>query len=170
VRLRRTTVDDRDLLELWQSGEYTGEFNDFGLGRRPVRKAIEENALVSDQGGTLIVELIANGKPIGTASWHTVRYGPNSESAAWNIGINLIPEARGHGYGGETQRLLADHLIATTSINRIEAATDVDNTAEQRALEKAGFSREGVLRGAQYRAGAWHDLVIYALVRKSDLQ
>jgi RimJ/RimL family protein N-acetyltransferase len=72
---------------------------------------------------------------------------------------------RGLGYGSLAQRLLTDYLFATTSVNRIEAGTDVENLAEQRSLEKAGFIREGVLRGAQYRADAWHDLVIYAVVR-----
>ena len=74
---------------------------------------------------------------------------------------------RGHGFGSLAQRLLVDYLFATTSVNRIEASTDVDNLAEQRALEKAGFVREGVLRGAQYRASAWHDLAIYAVVRNA---
>jgi RimJ/RimL family protein N-acetyltransferase len=50
-------------------------------------------------------------------------------------------------------------------VNRIEAQTDVDNVAEQRALEKAGFHREGVARGAQFRAGAYHDLVTYSRLR-----
>ena len=165
VRLRRATVDDAELLELWQSVAYTGEFNDFGLQGRPVREAIQENGLVSGQGGTLIVEFVANRKPIGTVSWRAVRYGPTPESVAWNIGINLIPEARGHGFGSEAQRVLTDHLFATTPVNRIEAATDVDNVAEQRALEKAGFRHEGVLRGAQFRPGGWHDLMVYARVR-----
>lgn len=165
VRLRRATVVDATLLELWRAVEYSGEFNDFGVEGRPVREAILENGLVSGQGGTLIVERVANGTPIGTVSWRAVRYGPNPESVAWNIGISLIPEARGHGFGGEAQRILADHLFATTPVNRIEAATDVYNAAEQRALEKAGFRHEGVLRGAQYRAGGWHDLVVFARVR-----
>jgi len=43
--------------------------------------------------------------------------------------------------------------------------TDIDNEVEQRALEKAGFAREGVLRGSQYRAGDWHDRVVFARVR-----
>ena len=37
--------------------------------------------------------------------------------------------------------------------------------AEQRALEKAGFSREGVLRSAQARADGRHDLVSYSILR-----
>ncbi len=55
-------------------------------------------------------------------------------------------------------RQVAEYLFATTNVNRVEASTDVDNLAEQRALEKAGFPREGVLRGAQFRSGAHHDL------------
>ena len=50
-------------------------------------------------------------------------------------------------------------------MNRIEAQTDVDNIAEQRSLEKAGFVREGTARGAQFRAGAYHDLVTYSILR-----
>jgi hypothetical protein len=33
-------------------------------------------------------------------------------------------------------------------------------------LEKAGYVREGTLRGAQYRAGAYHDLVYYSRLRR----
>lgn len=165
VRLRRATLDDAGLLELWQSVEYTGEFNDFGLPRRPVRDAIRETGLVGENGGTLVVESAVSGEPIGTVSWRMVRYGPNPESGAWNIGISLIPNARGKGLGTEAQRVLADHLFETTSANRVEAMTDIDNVVEQRSLEKAGFAREGVLNGSQYRAGGWHDLVVFARVR-----
>ena len=37
--------------------------------------------------------------------------------------------------------------------------------AEQRALEKAGFVQEGRVRGAQWRGGAWHDQLLYAVLR-----
>ena len=117
------------------------------------------------------VHLLASdpeGRPVGTVSWHGVMYGPNPESRGWNIGISLVPEARGQGFGGAVQRQLAERLFATTAANRVEATTDVENVAEQRALEKAGFSREGVQRGAQWRGGAWHDVVTYSITR-SDL-
>ena len=81
-------------------------------------------------------------------------------------GIELIPEARGHGYGSEAQAQLAAYLFATSDVNRVEAATDLENVAEQRSLEKAGFRREGVLRGSQFRAGRYHDLVYYAILRE----
>jgi len=51
------------------------------------------------------------------------------------------------------------------ALNRIEAATEVGNVAEQKALERAGFSREGVLRGIRRRGGAWRDEVLYSILR-----
>jgi RimJ/RimL family protein N-acetyltransferase len=89
-------------------------------------------------------------------------------SDTWQIGIELIPSARGQGLGTEAQRLIADWLFVTTPANRVEASTDVDNLPEQRSLEKAGYRREGVARGAQFRGGAYHDLVYYARLRADD--
>ncbi len=97
--------------------------------------------------------------------WATAR---TRNPSAWNVGIALIPEARGHGYGSEAQRLLAAYLFANTRVNRIEASTDVENIAEQRSLEKAGYVREGVARGSQFRAGAYHDLVTYSRLRDDE--
>lgn len=81
--------------------------------------------------------------------------------------MQLDPERtyRNKGYGSEAQRLLAEYLLQTFPIARVEAETDITNLAEQRALEKAGFVREGVLRKAQWRAGDWHDMVVYSRVR-----
>ena len=113
--------------------------------------------------GRLVVEL--DGVAVGDVSWHSVWYGPNSGSRALNIGISLAAAARGKGVGSRAQRMLAAHLFATTDVDRVEASTDVANVAEQRALEKAGFSREGVLRSAQARADGRHDLVSYSILR-----
>lgn len=101
----------------------------------------------------------------GQVTWHLVSYGPNSGSRAWNIGIGLAPASRGHGVGSVAQRLLAEWLLATTDVDRVEASTDIANLAEQRALEKAGFTREGVLRSAQERLDGRHDLYSYSLLR-----
>lgn len=154
VVLRQVTEHDLPLLDEWRGDpDAEGEFNDFALA--PTRSIVE--------GDHLLVE--ADGRPIGTVSWQEVRYGPNDESRAANIGIALIPEARGQGHGAVAQRMLARHLFSTTAVNRVEASTDVENIAEQKSLERAGFAREGVLRGAQFRAGGWHDLLGYACLR-----
>lgn len=102
---------------------------------------------------------------VGTMSWHATDYGPTRGSRAWNIGIALTPDARGQGIGSTAQRMLAQCLL--TFSERVEASTDISNIAEQRALERAGFTREGVLRSAQHRGdGLHHDLVLYSLVRR----
>ncbi|MGO8876498.1 MAG: GNAT family N-acetyltransferase [Acidimicrobiales bacterium] len=72
---------------------------------------------------------------------------------------------RGQGYGSEAQRQLAEYLFSTRLIERLEAATEVENVAEQHALETAGFSREGILRHTQFRAGQWRDTVLYSRLR-----
>lgn len=56
-------------------------------------------------------------------------------------------------------------MFAHTQFNRIEATTEITNVGEQRALEKAGFAREGILRGSTFRQGAWHDQVMYSVLR-----
>jgi RimJ/RimL family protein N-acetyltransferase len=171
VRLREATLADAELIDArnvdpaWQGG-----FNDFGpRERRSLADHLADGKrMVAPDRGQQIVERIADGENLGDVSWHAVRYGPNEESRALNIGIALVPAARGKGYGGEAQRLLAETLFEVFDIARVEASTDVDNVAEQRSLEKAGFTREGVLRGAQFRGGGYHDLVGYSMLR-SDL-
>jgi RimJ/RimL family protein N-acetyltransferase len=167
VRLRDVTLDDADLLDAWNADPAsTGEFNDFGGTPKPTdREALARGPLRNERNGQLIVELVAESKPIGIVGFHAVGYGPNDESRAWNIGIALLPDARGKGYGAEAQALFAAYLFETTEVNRVEAQTDVDNVAEQRSLEKAGFVREGTIRGSQFRAGAYHDLVAYSILR-----
>jgi RimJ/RimL family protein N-acetyltransferase len=57
------------------------------------------------------------------------------------------------------------YLFGHTRVNRVEAITEITNVGGQRALEKAGFTREGVLRGTTFRQGRWHDQVIYSVLR-----
>jgi RimJ/RimL family protein N-acetyltransferase len=125
------------------------------------RRQWAESGLLTDSGGTLMV--ICGAEQIGAVSWRKVPTG--QISYCWAIGIALAPEFRGRGYGSAAQRLLVQYLFAHTQVNRVEAITEITNVGEQRALEKAGFTREGILRGATYRAGRWHDQVIYSVLR-----
>lgn len=170
VRLRDVTLEDADLIDAWDADPAAkGEFNDFGIERDPVdRDVLARGPLRNEHNGHLIIERIADGRPIGSVGWHRVGYGPGPASGSWNIGIALVPEARGQGYGTEAQAQLAAYLFADSPVNRVEASTDVENLAEQRSLEKAGFVREGIQRGAQFRAGAYHDLVTYSRLRDDE--
>lgn len=167
IRLRDLTLADADVVDAWGADPAAiGEFNDFGRTPEPIdRAALERGPQRNERNGQLLIERVSDGRPLGTIGWHRAVYGPSAESDAWNIGIAIIPEARGRGYGAEAQAQLAAYLFATTTVNRVEAQTDVENVAERRSLEKAGFQREGIARGAQFRAGGFHDLVTYSRLR-----
>lgn len=61
-------------------------------------------------------------------------------------------------------------FIRHTAVNRVEAHTNVQNLAEQHALEKEGFAREGIVRGAQWRGGAYRRGVLYSRLRRDVAQ
>ncbi len=169
LRLRFVTHGEAPLLGSRYRHD-AGGFNDFGEPSKVVRPAGQpepppEGELRDPNNGMLWVEPVDGGEPIGTVQYRRIAYGPNEESMGWDIGIDLLAEARGQGYGAEAQRLLADWLFETTLANRVEAQTDAENVVEARSLEKAGFTRDGVLRGAQFRAGAYRDLVVFSRIR-----
>ncbi|WP_431913692.1 GNAT family N-acetyltransferase [Nonomuraea jabiensis] len=166
VRLRPVEEDDLPFLHrLTSDPDSTGEFQWYGFQNpHRMRARWQENGMLSDEGGILI---IANGdEQVGFLSWS--KQVANRASYYWEMGLIVAPEHRGQGHGTEAQRLLARYLFDHSTANRIEASTEVTNVAEQRALEKAGFTLEGVIRGAGFRAGQWHDGVRYSMIR-SDL-
>lgn len=71
-----------------------------------------------------------------------VRPAGNAEAAYW-----LLPEARGRSWGSRALRLVCDWGFQSLGLERIAVLADLDNLASQRTAEKAGFTRECVLRG-----------------------
>jgi len=136
-------------------------FDDFGP-RAP--RTTVPSAVLDDSGGLAVVD--DAGALAGYVSWHWNHWGPNAASRCPMIGVWLRPSARGQGIGRLAQRQLAELFFRHTATNRVEAHTDVENVAEQRALEAAGFQREGVARGAQWRDGAYRDGYLYAITRQ----
>ncbi|GII81148.1 alanine acetyltransferase [Sphaerisporangium rufum] len=163
MALRPVREDDLATIEdLQVNPERTGEFAWFGWRDvRAWRRRWEENGLLHPEQGTLMVVRAA--ESLGFVTWRTIHR--TTASTNLSIGIGMLPEARGHGYGTQAHRLIARYLFAHTLVHRIEADTEVENIAEQRALEKAGFVREGVTRSCAWRDGAWRDGVTYSLLR-----
>lgn len=166
VQLRPVRRGDLEILaEHVNDLDFKGEYNDFGLrDTEYFEQAFAQDGMLNPLNSTLVVTL-SDDQIIGTVSYRMVRYGGNEGSRTYSIGIGLDSEYRGKGYGVEAQQLLTDYLFSTYTIMRVEATTDVENLAEQRALEKAGFRREGVLRQAQWRSGMWHDVIMYSKLR-----
>ena len=69
---------------------------------------------------------------------------PNGHRA--DFGFVLARAYWGKGLMPEAISALVEVTLAQPSIYRLEATCDLDNKASARALEKAGLSREGVLR------------------------
>ncbi|MGI5237302.1 GNAT family N-acetyltransferase [Dactylosporangium sp. CA-139066] len=126
------------------------------------RRRFEEHRLITPDAGCLVVQVPEG--VAGVVTWCRVSYGVPAWSC-WNIGIQLLPEFRGRGLGGPAQQRLVAYLFDTTPVERVEAYTDVENVAEQRALERAGFTLEGTVRSAQFREGRWRTVHLYSVLR-----
>jgi RimJ/RimL family protein N-acetyltransferase len=155
--------EDLSVLERFLTDpEATGPFQWLGWsdpGRW--RRRWAQDGLLSDDGGQLMV--VTGTDRLGFVAWRKAV--TSRSSYCWNIGAQLLPEGRGRGVGTQAQRLLVRYLFAHTPVVRVEADTETQNIAEQRALEKCGFAREGVLRSTVFRDGQWRDIARYSLLR-----
>ena len=167
VTLRPLGPEDIPRLDRWRNDlEFQSEYGDFLSMHRRQTKSMERwqtNGLLGEDQGMLLICL--DDEPVGALQWHQVNYGPNEGSRALNIGVAVEPSLHGRGIGTRAQRQITEYLFAHTLAHRIEAITDVTNVGEQKALDRAGWTREGVLRGAQFRLGEWHDMVVYSRLR-----
>ncbi|MBP2704058.1 GNAT family N-acetyltransferase [Microbispora sp. RL4-1S] len=166
VRLRPIRERDIPAIEAGASSrEGLGELQWFGFRTfHRMRERVTLDGYLGPDSGGLAVDV--GGEVAGWVSWSKQFWGPETTSWSWTIGVILFPAFRGRGIGTAVKKELADYLFAHTVAERIQATTDVRNVAAQRALEKAGFQREGVLRRAQWRLGEWHDQVLYAALRE----
>lgn len=154
ISLRPTRDDDLPHL-----GGGDSEFDDFGQSSTPTLVGAD----LDERGRMCIVG--PDDLPLGEVSWVWWQWGPNRQSRCPMVGLWVQPTARGRGVGTAALRELVDLLFRHTTTNRVEAHTDVANVAARRALEGAGFAREGIVRGAQWRDGAYHDGHLYSVLR-----
>jgi len=76
-------------------------------------------------------------------------------SSAWRTAVNT-----------EAKLLLLTQAFDTLDCERVSFKTDHMNARSQRAIERLGAQREGVLRHLKLRAdGSWRDTVYYSILR-----
>lgn len=158
VILRAPIDTDAAFLAFLAAPEVTGEWDSFD-------EAPDQLLRGADFGGGLLLVELEDATRVGSVSWIQIPYGPNVKSLAWSIGVTIHPDHRRRHFAAAAQRRLAQRLLATSAANRVQADTDPLNVAEQRALLRAGFTREATARGAQWRGGTWHDRVVYSVLR-----
>lgn len=106
-----------------------------------------------------VVEL-EGGKLIGAASvWDIDAHNRNA-----HLGLELLPSARGKGYGTDVVATLCHYAFVVRSLHRLQVETLADNPAMLAAAERNGFVREGVLKSAAWVMGEFVDEVILGLL------
>lgn len=86
------------------------------------------------------------------------------ESRRAEIGFGLDSTAWGQGFNGEAARALLEYAFLQMKLRRIEAEIDSLNLPSAKALERLGFSREGLLRKRWEIAGVVSDSILYGLL------
>ena len=81
-----------------------------------------------------------------------------------SVGYWVLKDGRGKGRVTRAVRLMASWALAEMRLGRLQLHTDPENVASQRVAERAGFTREGVLRAYNGRRnGTRADAVVYSL-------
>lgn len=100
------------------------------------------------------------GRPIGKCMLFSL----DKASRRAEIGFGLDRRHWGRGCIGEAGRALIAHGFARLGLRRIEAEIDPDNRASAQALERLGFTREGLLRQRWEIGGVVSDSALYGLL------
>jgi RimJ/RimL family protein N-acetyltransferase len=162
LRLRPIRADEVAAVHAFHHDPAVAGFNWVGF-RSDSHLAREhaENGFLGEEIGRLLIE--ADGAAAGMVTYRRGRYGVQGEY--YEIGIVLLPDFRGRGIGWRAQAMLVTYLFEHLPVQRIQAITQAENVAEQKALLKAGFQFEGTIRAAEFRAGEWRDCQLYSRLR-----
>jgi RimJ/RimL family protein N-acetyltransferase len=108
-----------------------------------------------------ILRLKATGEPAGCSAYLEIR----PAHRGLEIGRTWIAKRwQGTRVNPESKYLLLRHAFETLEAARVQFKTDLNNLHSQRAIEKLGAQREGVLRRYQLRAnGSFRDTVMYSI-------
>jgi RimJ/RimL family protein N-acetyltransferase len=101
-------------------------------------------------------------QPIGFVVLFNLKW--RNQTAEMAIGIGAR-EYRGKGYGQEALFLLLRYAFTELMLRRVSLTVMEYNLAAIKAYERAGFQREGAHRQAIHRAGGYHDLLLYGILR-----
>ena len=169
VTIRPVESPDLDRFDAaFGSAAGASEFQWFGFtSSAGLRAAFAARGLLG--GDANMLSVVADGELVGRVEWLERRWGRRDTSLCWEIAVGLFPESRSRGIGTSAQRQLVDYVFAHTRVERVQATTDPQNTAEITCLRRIGFQLEGTVRRAQWRGGAWHDQLLFSLLRDEHL-
>jgi [ribosomal protein S5]-alanine N-acetyltransferase len=115
-------------------------------------------------GGTALQFVIVDmqaGHAIGTC----LLFGHDEGSARAELGYVLARACWGRGLMHEALTALLGCAFTRMGLRRLEAEVNPHNAASGRALQRLGFTREGLLRQRWVDKGEAHDVEAYGLLR-----
>lgn len=105
--------------------------------------------------------ILADGVPVGMSGYLHIHAADNGLELG---GTYMTPSARGTGLNGAIKPLLIERAI-DCGFTRIEFRVDMRNSRSQRAVEKLGAVREGVLRKQRITwTGHVRDTAVYSIL------
>ena len=92
----------------------------------------------------------------------------NIHSRTAELGYYVVRRRWGQGIGTEALRLACKFAFEQTDLMRIFAEPFTENAASRRAIEKNGFTLEGIMRKNAVKNGMVRDMCMYALVKEDE--
>ena len=165
VTLRTRTNIDLDMLYRIAADLDTWEERN-SLEPRPLTRARFEERLAtrdaSEQSASFVIDV--DGVGVGSAAL----FGFDTFVHHAEIGINLVPEARGRGVGTAAIDLLVEFGFVRLNLRRIHLQVISSNAGALRSYEKAGFITEGRQREHAWVRGTYEDIVLMAIMRSDQ--
>src|SRR5215471_4071356 len=113
---------------------------------------------------TMLFAMVVDEEAVGGIGFFP---GADVERFSAEIGYWLAEPYWGRGITVEAIRLTTAYAFDACNILRLFALPFADNHRSTRVLEKAGFTREAVLRSSSVKYGTIRDQALYALVNPS---
>lgn len=73
---------------------------------------------------------------------------------------------QGKGFGSAAEQMTLLHAFSDLNLHRVYCTALADNGRALHVHEKSGFVREGEMREAVYKNGAYRNLVLFGIVRE----
>ena len=164
------TREESDILAIAQAShdpETRRRLHDTPLDPDTRRQAVARAEQQWSRGtaAPFVIADAAADRPVGLLN---LQFGDDHDVAS--LAVSVFPEARGRGIAARALRLGALWGLRELGLARVAAEAAADNDASIRAIEKAGFHREGTLRAHCQTHGERHDCVMFSLVATDDLQ
>lgn len=103
----------------------------------------------------------ASNRAVGSTSFSHMRKEHRSTMIGWTW---IAPEYQGSGINAESKYLLLEHAFETMRAIRVDLRIDERNVKSQRAVERLGAIREGVLRQHMIEEGVIRNTVYYSFI------